>query len=115
MGKIFVDTSLELLKVVQEIRDLIRIMAEPAIAEHDKKARIELRRLVGTSAKKAEAVFLMDGSRTQSTIHKETGVNQGHLSTLVRQLSDSKLLSGEVKQPKLAISIPKDFFEGEAE
>jgi hypothetical protein len=50
-------------------------MAEPAIAEHDKKARIELRRLVGSSAKKAKAVFLMDGSRIQSVIQKETSIN----------------------------------------
>jgi hypothetical protein len=65
----------ELLSAVQEIRNLIRIMAEPAIAEHDKKARIELRRLVGSSAKKAKAVFLMDGSRIQSVIQKETSIN----------------------------------------
>jgi hypothetical protein len=90
-------------------------MAEPAIAEHDKKARAELRRLVGNSAKKAKAAFLMDGSRIQSVIQKETGVNQGDLSTLVKQLNASKLLSGDGKQPKLAISIPKNFFEGEAD
>ena len=62
----------ELLSAIQEIRNLIRIMAEPAIAEHDKKARAELLRLVGSSAKKANAVFLMDGSRIQSVIQKET-------------------------------------------
>ena len=69
-----VDTSAELLSAVQEIRDLIRIMAEPAVAEHDKKARIALRRLVGSSEKKARAVFRMDGSRIQSAIQKETGL-----------------------------------------
>ena len=105
----------ELLSAVKEIRDLIRIMAEPAIAEHDKKARAELLRLVGSSAKKASAVFLMDGSRIQSVIQKETSINQGDLSTLVKQLNASKLLSGDGKQPKLAISIPKDFFKDEAE
>jgi hypothetical protein len=110
-----VDTSDELLSAIHEIRDLICIMAEPAIAEHDKKARAELRRLVGNSAKKAKAAFLMDGSRIQSVIQKETGVNQGDLSTLVKQLNASKLLSGDGKQPKLAISIPKNFFEGEAD
>ena len=109
------DTSAELLSAVQEIRDLIRIMAEPAIAEHDKKARIELRRLVGSSIKKAKAVFLMDGNRIQSVIQKETGINQGDLSTLVKQLNVGKLLSGDGKQPKLAISIPPNFFEGEAD
>ena len=109
------DTTVDLLNTIQEIRDLIRIMAEPAIAEHDKKARTELRRLVGSSTKKANAVFLMDGSRIQSIIQKESGINQGHLSTLVKQLSASNLLSGDGKQPKLAISIPRNFFEDEAE
>ena len=99
-----VDISTELLSAIQEIRDLIRIMAEPAVAEHDKKARVELRRLVGSSGKKAKAVFLMDGSRIQSVIKKETGINQGDLSTFVKQLNVSKLLSGDGKQPKLAIS-----------
>ncbi|MBZ5664440.1 MAG: hypothetical protein LAO30_07520 [Acidobacteriia bacterium] len=109
-----VDTSVELLSAIQEIRDLVRIMAEPAIAEHDKKARTELRRVVGSSGSKAKAVFFMDGSRTQAAIQKVTGINQGHLSTLVKQLNASKLLAGDGKQPKLAISIPPNFFEGEA-
>jgi hypothetical protein len=109
------DTSLELLEAVQEIRNLVRIMAEPAIAEHDKKARAELRRLVGNSPKKAKAVLLMDGSRIQSLIQKETGINQGDLSTLVKQMKASNLLSGEGKEPKLAIPIPQTFFEDEAD
>jgi hypothetical protein len=109
------DTSAELLSAIQEIRDLIRIMAEPAVAERDKKDRAELQRIVGSSTKKAKAVFLMDGSRSQSVIQKETGINQGHLSTLVKQLKNSKLLSGDGKEPKLAISIPKSFFEDGAE
>jgi hypothetical protein len=106
-----VDTSADLLSAIQEIRDLVRIMAEPAVAEHDKKARGELRRLVGSSGKKAKAVFLMDGTRIQSAIQKESGINQGDLSTLVKRLSSSKLLSGDSKEPKLAISIPPTFFE----
>jgi hypothetical protein len=110
-----VDTSAELLSAIQEIRDLIRIMAEPAVAERDKKDRTELRRIVGTSSKKAKAVFLMDGSRIQSVIQKESGINQGDLSSLVKQLRGSKLLSDDGKKPTLAISVPKNFFEDEAD
>jgi hypothetical protein len=110
-----VDTNIELLSAIYEIRDLIRLMAEPAVAERDKKLRAELRRLVGNSAPKAKAVFLMDGTLTQAAIHKDTGFNQGNLSTLVKQLNASKLLVGDGKQPKIAISIPDNFFEGEAE
>jgi len=109
------DINTELLDAIYEIRDLIRLMAEPAIAERDKKLRAELRRLVGNSSPKAKAVFLMDGTRTQAVIQKDTGFNQGHLSTLVKQLNANKLLAGDAKQPKLAISIPENFFEGEAE
>ena len=100
-----------LLSAVEEIRDLIRLMAEPAIAERDQKLRTELKRIVGNSAAKSKAVLIMDGSRTQSDIQRETGINQGHLSTLVKQLKENKLLSGEPKTPKLAITVPTNFFE----
>lgn len=109
------EVTSELLTTVQEIRDLIRLLAEPAIAERDRNLRSELRRVTGSSRAKARSVFLMDGSRTQTEIHRETGINQGQLSTFIKQLSSSKLLvSGEVKQPKLAISIPANFFENGA-
>ena len=106
------EPTAELLNAVREIRDLVRLMAEPAIAERDGKLRIELRRIVGKSALKAKAVLLMDGNRIQSAIQKETGINQGDLSTLVKMLKSSKLLSGEGKKPKLSISIPTNFFDG---
>lgn len=109
------DTSADLLSAIQEIRDLVRLMAEPAIAQRDEKLRAELKRVVGNSAPKAKAVFLMDGSRNQAAIQKETGINQGGLSTFVKQLNASKLLSGDGKQPKLSISIPTNFFEGETD
>ncbi len=107
------DPTAELLSAVCEIRDLVRLLAEPAIAERDQRFRSELRRVVGNSSSKAKAVLLMDGTRVQAVIQRETGVNQGHLSTLVKQLKNANLLSGDGKQPKLAISIPADFFENE--
>jgi hypothetical protein len=110
-----VDATAELLATVQEIHKLLRIIAEPAIAEHDKKARAELLKIVGDGAKKAQAVFLMDGNRTQAAIQKEAGINQGNLSILVKLLSEANLLSGDKKQPKLAIAIPPNFFEVDSE
>ena len=56
----------------------------------------------------------MDGSRTQAEIRRETGFNQGNLSTLVKELGGVRLLSGDGKQPKLAISVPGNFFESGA-
>jgi hypothetical protein len=108
------EISTEILSAVREIRDLIRLMAEPAIAERDHKLRNELRRIVGNSAAKSKSVMLMDGSRTQSAIHRESGINLGQLSTFVKQLNDSKLLTGDGKEPRLAISIPATFFENGA-
>jgi predicted transcriptional regulator len=87
------------------------LMAEPAVAERDKKTRAELRRIVGTSSKKAKAVCLMDGTKSQVSIQKETGINQGDLSVLVKLLREGKLLSGDKKEPRLVIELPKNFFE----
>ena len=102
--------SSEILTALNEIRDLIRLMAEPAIAERDRKLRAELRRIVGNSQPKGRAVLLMDGSRSQRAIHKEAPIHEGNLSTLVKQLKDAKLLSGDGNKPKLAISLPSNFF-----
>jgi hypothetical protein len=101
----------ELLNAVLEIRELLRLMAEPAIAERDRNLRSELRRIVGKSPTKAKSVLLMDGNHTQTTIYNETGFDRGDLSRLVKTLIESKLISGDGKQPKLVISIPATFFE----
>jgi hypothetical protein len=104
------DEPSELLSAVREIRDLVRLLAEPAIAERDQKLRGDLKRIVGKSASAAKAVLLMDGTRSQRTIHRESGMNEGNLSTLVKRLAESKLLSGGGKHPQLAISVPSNFF-----
>ncbi len=103
--------STELLSAIYEIRDLVRLMAEPQIAARDQKLRGELIRIVGKSGQKAKAALLMNGAHNQVAIHAQTGIKQSNLSTLVKELSKSKLLMGDPKQPKLAISIPSDFFE----
>jgi DNA-binding MarR family transcriptional regulator len=102
--------SAELLSAVQEIRELIRLMAEPAVAQRDQKLRGEIKRLVGTSVPKSKAVLLMDGTRTQRDIHRETGINEGNLSTLVKELRKSGLLAEDVN-PTLLIKIPSNFFD----
>lgn len=108
------DYSAELLEAICEIRDLVRLLAEPAVAERDRKLRDELRRIVGRSQVNARAVLQMDWSQTQKDIHKATRVNQGNLSTLVKRLIKSGLVAGDPKKPKLVISIPPNFFEAEA-
>lgn len=106
------DHAAQLLEAVQEMRELLRLMAEPAIADRDKKLRATLREIVGSpTGKKAKAVMLMDGTRNQKSIVDECGINQGDLSTLVKKLKGANLVPGDGKQPKLAISIQRNFFE----
>jgi hypothetical protein len=107
------DRSAEMLVVLNEMRDLLRLMAEPAIAQRDKKLRDELRTIAGNSAgNKAKAILLMDGTRTQAKIVEECGIHKGQLSELVKALRESSLLKGDPKQPQLMISIPSSFFDG---
>ena len=106
------DASAQMLQVLTEMRDLLRLMAEPAIAERDKRLREALRGIAGSATgKKAKAILLMDGSRKQASIVHECGINQGDLSNLVKKLKAAELLTGDPKQPQLSISIPSNFFE----
>jgi len=98
-------------EAILEMRDLLRLLAEPAVAERDQKRRAEIQKIVGNSTPKAKSVLLMDGSKTQAQIIPETGMLKGNLSTLVKQLSDGGLLVGDIKQPKLTIKLPANFFE----
>lgn len=101
----------EVAAAILEMRDLLQLLAEPAVAERDAKRREQLKTIVGNSQPKATAVMLLDGKHTQLAIHQETKMHQGNLSTLVKQLGQAGLLVGDPKQPKLAISVPPNFFE----
>jgi hypothetical protein len=86
------------------------VIAEPALAERDAKLRSSLRTVVGGSGKKADAVLLMDGSRSQAAIVKESGIDQGNLSRLVKALATARLISADERHPKLLVKIPHTFF-----
>jgi hypothetical protein len=101
-----------MLVVLTEMRDLLRLLAEPAIAERDKKRRSALRSIAGNATgKKAKAILLMDGTRTRQNIITACGIDPGDLSGLVKKLNSAELVTGDPKQPRLAISIPPNFFE----
>jgi hypothetical protein len=53
----------------------------------------------------------MDGSRTQAAICKESGIDHGNLSRLVKALRAKALIAEDEKQLKLVISVPLNFFE----
>ena len=93
------------------MRDLLRVIAEPALAQRDERLRASLVEIVGKSKGKAKAVLLMDGSRSQAAICKESGIDDGNLSRLVKALRAKALIAADEKQLKLVISIPPHFFE----
>lgn len=103
--------SEEQTQLLREMRDLLRVIAEPALAQRDQKFRKSLRQVVGKSKPKAKAVLLMDGSRTQATLRNESGMDSGNLSRLVKALRAEGLVGTDEKHPKLAVSIPPNFFD----
>jgi len=109
-----VENSVEVLDTLRKIHGLLELLAEDKIAERDAKQRKALRELVGSSVPMQRSVLLMDGTRTQKELSTETSAHQGNLSTLVGKLRAAKLLVGDGKNPKLAISIPLKFFENNA-
>jgi hypothetical protein len=109
------DESSELLETVRKIHDLLELLAEDKIAERDAKQRKSVLEIVGASVPMQKSIHLMDGTRTQKEIRTETSANQGHLSTLVGRLHSANLLVGDTKTPKLAVSIPPNFFENNAQ
>ena len=97
--------------LLREVRDLLRIIAEPALAERDRRARKELREVVGRSKQKAGAVLLMDGTRSQSELRTAAGMDSGNLSRFVAALREKRLIKSDEGHPELVISLPSNFFE----
>jgi hypothetical protein len=95
-------------ELLREAVELLRLIAEPYIASRDEKLRIALFEIVGKSAPRAEAVKLMDGSRTQSDIRREAKIDKGELSRITKSLRESGLVK-EGDKPMLAIPIPQHF------
>lgn len=98
-------------QLLREMRDLLRVIAEPQLAARDKKLRGALLDVVRESTRRAKAVLLMDGSRSQAELYKESGMDQGGLSRLVKALRAKELIKGDEKRPELALSIPPNFFD----
>jgi DNA-binding MarR family transcriptional regulator len=100
------------LGLLTEIRDLLQVMAEPQLAARDAKLRSALRGAVGKSPKRAKAVVMMDGTRTQKMVATDSGLDQGDVSRLVKALANQKLVSADLKHPKVLLKVPATFFEG---
>ena len=101
-------------ELLREMRDLLLVIAEPALAKRDERLRGDLLKIVGKSKPKAKAVLLMDGSRNQAAIKNQSGMHQGDVSTLVKAMRQASLLHKD-ENPKLVIAIPPNFFDAAAE
>jgi DNA-binding transcriptional ArsR family regulator len=98
-------------EIFREIRDLLRLIAEPALAKRDERLRASLQELVGKSKQKAEVVVLMDGTRSQGDIRKVAGIDQGNLSRLVKALREAELIGPDEKRPKLVFPAPSNLID----
>jgi hypothetical protein len=101
----------EYTQILQEIRDLLRLMAEPALAKRDELLRTSLQQVIGRSKQKAEAVILMDGTRSQAAIRNDCGIDVGNLSRLVKALREAELIGPDDKHPKLVFPVPSNLFD----
>src|ERR1700677_2057038 len=95
-------------ELLREIRDLLRLMAEPALAKRDERLRASLQQIVGKSKQKAEAVVLMDGTRSQAAIRGDCGMDVGNLSRLVKALREAGLIGPDDKHLKLVFPVPSN-------
>ena len=98
-------------EILREIRDLLELMAEPALAKRDERLRAALQQIVGKSKQKAEAVVLMDGVRSQAAIRKGCGIDDGNLSRLVKALRQAELIGPDDKYPKLVFPVPSNLID----
>ena len=100
--------------LLREIRDLLRLMAEPQLAERDRKGREAILAIVGRSEKRQKAVLLVDGIRTRAQIQKELGWDDGNMSRLFSALKDAGVCDVQNGIPTLRVSISAAMFNGGA-
>lgn len=97
-------------ELLREMVDLLRLLAEPQLAERDRKWRDELRKIAGKGDKNISAVKLMNGTRSQSTIAKEIPMDVGQLSKLVKSLRGADLLTSNIN-PEVVIPVTDTIFQ----
>ncbi len=102
----------QLLTAVLEIKEMLKLIAEPHLAQRDQKRRTALIGIVGKSAWKRQMVPLLDGTKTQVELRKIIKADQGDLSKFIKFLKEAELLR-EGEKPHLNLDLPANFFEME--
>lgn len=98
------------LEVLKDIRELLTLVAEPQLAERDKKRRDELRRIAGKGEKNIKAVLAMQGVKSQKEISSEAKIDASQLSRLVKSLHSAGLLDPNSDVPKLVFPVNEQLF-----
>lgn len=101
--------------LLSEIRDLLQIIAEPQLADRDRKARQRIREVAGRSGKKQAAVLLMDGTRSRSEISQQSELDSGNLSRFIAELREAGVLAEPDGKAKTVCPLPPTLFEQEDE
>jgi hypothetical protein len=99
------------IELLTEIRDLLLLIAEPELAKRDQRLRAALQQVIGKSKPRAKAVILMDGTRSQADVRKESGIDPGELSRLLKALREAKLIGLEDEKLKLAFPMPSNLID----
>jgi|GEM_PF-923229 len=97
-------------ELLRKILDTLTLIAEPQIAKRDEMLRTKLAEIVGKGQLKIRAASLMDGTRSQTAICKESAIDAGALSRLTKALREKGLIGSDDKAPKLAIPLPVGFW-----
>ena len=98
-------------ELLREIRDLLLLIAEPALSQRDERLRGALLKIVGQSSQRAEAVAMMDGTRSQATIRTDCGMDKGNFSRFLKSLREQKLIGPDDGNPKLTFPAPPSLID----
>ena len=96
--------------LLAEIRDLLMVIAEPQLAERDRKIREELKKIGGGEKKQAAILAMADGN-DRKNVMTISGIDGSNLTKLVTELTSVAALEPHDTVLKLRCRIPQDFFK----
>lgn len=105
----------KIVNLLTEIRELLRIIAEPQLAERDRQGRATIVKIVGRSQKRKSAVLLIDAVRTRADIQKLSEIDPGDLSRFMSELKEAQLCEEQSRVPRLRVSVDEKMFDQKGE
>lgn len=101
------------IRLLEEIRDLLKLMATPQLMERIRDDRTLIRQQVGKSSKRRAAVLLIDGIRTRAQVQRDAKIDQGDLSRLITALKRAEVVNEEEGVPTLRVEVDEAMFSEE--